>query len=91
MPHYRYSALVGVDSARGLDAAQRSDFAFGDVASAFEAFLRCAGTRPFFLAGHSQGSIIIVRLLKERVAKDDGLKGRLVGAYAPGVARLGAR
>ena len=86
-PHYRYSARVGLDTTRGLDAAARHEFAYGDVAAAFDAFLAASGAaRPLFLAGHSQGSILVARLLRERVAGDAALKARLVGAYLPGLA-----
>ena len=85
-PHYRYAAFVGEDTRRGLALDARHDFAYGDVSRAFDAFLGASGARPFFLAGHSQGAIMVARLLRERVGSDAALRRRLVGAYAPGLA-----
>ena len=54
------------------------------MAAAFEAFLSAIGpARPFVLAGHSQGSAHVARLILDRL-RDAGLRRRLVVAYAPG-------
>ena len=40
--------------------------------------------RPFILAGHSQGALHALRLLRERVAAKPALRRRLVAAYLVG-------
>ena len=51
----------------------------------FDAFLAASGSRPFFLAGHSQGAVMVKKLLEARFG-DESLRRRLVGCYAPGLA-----
>jgi len=61
------------------------DLAFQDILSAFEHFLSESGDRPILLAGHSQGSIHIQRLVSERIAPDAAVMKRLVAVHAPGM------
>ena len=79
-PHYRQAAFGAflLDSA---DAKSALDFAYRDVSAAFDQFLKEAGDRPIILAGHSQGALHLMRLLRERKAE---LGKRLVAAYVVG-------
>jgi hypothetical protein len=79
-PRYRQAAFGAflLDSA---DAESALDFAFADVSAAFDQFLKEAGDRPIILAGHSQGALHLIRLLRERKAQ---LGSRLVAAYVVG-------
>ena len=79
-PHYRQAAYGAflLDSA---DAKSALDFAYRDVSAAFDQFLKEAGSRPIILAGHSQGALHLMRLLRERKAE---LGDRLVAAYVVG-------
>lgn len=81
-PNYRQAAFGAflLDSA---DAQRALDFAYLDVAAAFDEFLKEAGTRPIILAGHSQGALHLMRLLREKVAGKP-LAKRLVAAYVVG-------
>jgi hypothetical protein len=81
-PRYRQAAFGAflLDSA---DAERALDFAYRDVAAAFEEFLKEAGDRPIILAGHSQGALHLMRLLREKVAGKPIAK-RLVAAYVVG-------
>jgi hypothetical protein len=84
-PHYRQATLWSfLDS--GADGMQAIDLAYQDVLRAFDDFIakRNEG-RPFILAGHSQGSIHLFRLLQERIAGAP-LARRMVAAYAIGAA-----
>jgi hypothetical protein len=64
------------------DAKAAREFAYGDVAQAFETWRTAyGGARPFILVGVEQGALMASRLLKERIASDPALKARLVGAY----------
>ncbi|QMW23842.1 DUF3089 domain-containing protein [Sandaracinobacteroides saxicola] len=85
VPRYRQatfgSFLVQQPNA---DAEAALDFAYGDVLRAFDAFVaaQAPGT-PIILAGHSQGALHLLRLLRERVAGQP-LAKRLVAVYAVG-------
>jgi hypothetical protein len=83
-PRYR-QATFGAFLTSAADAQAALDLAYRDVAAAFDSFLRAIGpTRPIILAGHSQGSIHLLRLLRERVATDPALRARIVAAYPVG-------
>ena len=66
-PRYRQAAFGAflLDSA---DAHSALDFAYGDVSAAFDQFVKESGNRPIILAGHSQGALHLIRLLREKVA-----------------------
>lgn len=58
--------------------------AYGDVSEAFRFYLEKEnGGRPIVLAGFSQGADMCLRLLAEHFG-EEGLRGRLVAAYAVG-------
>ena len=65
------------------DAQQALDLAYGDVAAAFDQFVKEAGDRPIILAGHSQGALHLERLLQEKIAGKPIAK-RVVAAYVVG-------
>ena len=80
-PRYRQAAY-GAFLLDSRDAAQALDLAYGDVLAAFDQFVAEApANRPIILAGHSQGSLHLLRLLADRRAV---LTGRLVAAYVVG-------
>ena len=79
-PHYRQAAF-GAFLLDSSDARSALDFAYRDVSAAFDQFMKEAGNRPIILAGHSQGALHLMRLLRDRKAQ---LGGRLVAAYVVG-------
>jgi hypothetical protein len=82
-PRYR-QAGVGAFLVENANAEAARDFAFHDVERAFDAFLAAIPpTQPILLAGHSQGSLHLMRLLHERVAGTP-LAKRIVAAYLVG-------
>jgi hypothetical protein len=81
-PRYRQAAF-GAFLLSSTDAEKALDLAFGDVAAAFEQFLREAGDKPIILAGHSQGALHLERLLREKVA-GKSVARRVVAAYVVG-------
>ena len=82
-PKYR-QATFGAFLTTKEDAEQALDFAYRDVLAAFEAFLEEApADRPIILAAHSQGSLHLMRLLRERIA-DTPLAERIAAAYVVG-------
>lgn len=82
-PRYR-QATFGAFLTDSSDARSALDIAYGDVAQAFDAFLESIDSdRPIILAGHSQGSFHLRRLLAERIAGTP-LARRIVAAYLIG-------
>jgi hypothetical protein len=81
-PRYRQAAY-GAFLLKSEDAEKALDFAYRDVAAAFDQFAKEAGDRPIILAGHSQGALHLERLLKEKVA-GTALAKRVVAAYVVG-------
>ena len=82
-PRYRqatFGAFLSDDPA----APAAHDLAYADVAEAFDAFVAAQPPgRGIVLAGHSQGSFIIKRLLREKIAGTP-LAPRVVAAYVIG-------
>lgn len=81
-PHYRQAAF-GSFLLDNADAEEALDFAYQDVSAAFDQFVNEAGDKPIILAGHSQGALHLIRLLREKVAGRPIAK-RLVAAYVVG-------
>ncbi|WP_010164311.1 DUF3089 domain-containing protein [Sphingomonas sp. PAMC 26617] len=81
-PRYR-QATFGAFLTTQANAAKALDLAYADVSAAFDAFVAQAGDRPIILAGHSQGSLHLIRLLREKIAGKPIAK-RIVAAYVVG-------
>lgn len=82
-PKYR-QATFGAFLTDKADAQQAIDLAYGDVLAAFDAFVRQApADRPIILAAHSQGSLHLTRLLRERIAGKP-IAARIAAAYVVG-------
>jgi len=80
-PKYRQAAY-GAFLLTNEDAQNALDLAYRDVLAAFDAFLKAQPEdRPIILAGHSQGSLHLSRLMVDRRA---ALQNRLVAAYIAG-------
>ena len=82
-PRYRQAAFGALISDK-LEAHQAIDAAYADVAQAFAYFVASVpADRPIVLAAHSQGSLHLMRLLKEKVAGTP-LQRRIAAVYAVG-------
>src|SRR5947207_2841222 len=81
-PRYRQAAY-GAFLLKSEDAQKALDFAYRDVAAAFDEFIKQAGDKPIILAGHSQGALHLERLLREKVAGRP-IARRIVAAYVVG-------
>lgn len=79
-PRYRQAAY-GAFLSREPDALAALDVAFEDVSAAYDAFLAANPDGPIILAGHSQGALHILRLIKSRGPE---IADRLVVAYVVG-------
>ena len=82
-PRYRQAAFGALISDK-REAHQAIDAAYADVAQAFAYFVASVpADRPIVLAAHSQGSLHLIRLLKEKVAGTP-LQRRIAAVYAVG-------
>jgi len=82
-PRYR-QATLGAFLTDKEEGQQALDAAYQDVLQAFDYFIReVPDGQPMILAGHSQGSLHLTNLLKDRVAGTP-LAGRIVAAYIVG-------
>ena len=88
VPYYRQSGLRHAGEAweetGGLDAAILS-MPYGDVTAALDYYFEhYNGGRPFVIAGHSQGSVIIKQALKKYFKEHPERYERMVAAYVIG-------
>ncbi len=82
-PKYRQAA-AGAFLTERPEAQKAIDAAYTDVARAFAYFVDSIDPgKPIVLAGHSQGAVHVLRLLREEVAGTD-LEPRIAAVYAPG-------
>lgn len=81
-PAYR-QATFGAFLTASPNTRAAIDFAYADVARAWDAFLVANPSGPIILAGHSQGSLHLARLIATRIAGQPVAK-RIVAAYLPG-------
>lgn len=82
-PKYR-QATFGAFLTTKEEAERALDFAYRDVLAAYEAFLKQApADRPIILAAHSQGSLHLMRLLRERIAEAPERR-RIAAVYVVG-------
>lgn len=83
-PYYRQATIFVLGTAE--DSAERHslDVAYADVERAFDHYLEHWNDgRPFILAGHSQGSNLLLWLMERRF-DDPALREKLVAAYIIG-------
>jgi len=86
-PRYQQVSAMTFMETQGGKNQQALDVAFADVRAAFEYYVKNYNpglARPLFLMGHSQGSTMVSRLLKEVILPDPKLRGRIVAAYLLG-------
>lgn len=82
-PRYR-QATLGAFLTEEPEGQLALALAYGDVLAAFDAFVAAQpADKPIILAGHSQGSMHLMRLLKERIAGKP-IARRIVAAYVAG-------
>ncbi|MBY0583643.1 MAG: DUF3089 domain-containing protein [Sphingomonas sp.] len=82
-PRYR-QATFGAFLTNRLDSEKALNLAYRDVSAAFDEFQHEIGPdMPIILVGHSQGSLHLARLLRERVAGKPIAK-RIIAAYVVG-------
>lgn len=82
-PRYRQATFYSFLGA-GRSGQLALELAYQDCLAAFDFYIENFNNgRPFFLAGHSQGALHIMRLLDDRI-EDSELAKKLVAAYPVG-------
>ena len=82
-PRYRQATFGAFFDEEG-NGLQALIYAYTDVQNAFDQFIKSRNNnRPFILAGHSQGSLHMLTLLKTRI-EGTPLADRMVAAYVIG-------
>lgn len=83
-PYYRQMTMAELAVNKDTYADPAFKTGVGDVLRAFEYYLKNLNRdRPFILAGHSQGSMVLIDLMRKRF-DDPVLQKRLVAAYLIG-------
>lgn len=83
-PRYRQAHLNTFFTKRKADARKAIDLAYKDVNDAFRYYLDYFNQgRPFIIAGHSQGSLHGINLIKD-IIDETSLSDKLIVAYLPG-------
>jgi len=85
-PFYRQMSTEVETPASGL-VTDTKEYQRGesDVLDAFDYYIEnLNNNRPFMIAGHSQGTMTLITLIRERLGKSPELRERLVAAYLIG-------
>jgi hypothetical protein len=87
-PIYRQATLASIVGGyvSGSQTPSKSlNIAYSDVVGAWKDYLANDNDgRGFILVGHSQGSALLIRLIREQIDNDPALRARMVGAILPG-------
>ncbi len=86
-PYYRQMSTGVTMTSPDELATDTPEFRRGaaDVQDAFEYYIENLNEgRPFIIAGHSQGTMALIELIKNRFGDDEELRSRLVAAYLIG-------
>lgn len=83
-PVYRQVTATALDTGKFGDTAAH-ELAYSDVLAAWNAYLQNENHgRGVILVGHSQGSMHLVRLIKEQIDPNAAVRARLVSAFLLG-------
>jgi len=82
VPLYQQTSMVELMSGGNIDENKYFKYGLRDIEKAFDYYLKNSD-RPFILAGHSQGSEVLLSLIKRKF-NDSSLQKRLVAAYLIG-------
>lgn len=87
-PYYRQmTTQVSLPDDPNAQATDTDEFKLGasDVQDAFDYYIKNLNQgRPFIIAGHSQGSMALIKLIKNEFGKNEELRNNLVAAYIIG-------
>ncbi|MEL6670783.1 MAG: DUF3089 domain-containing protein [Bacteroidota bacterium] len=84
IPRYRQMNFGGFFTEDTVSKRKALELAYSDVLAAFDYFIQNLNQgRPFVIAGHSQGSLLGLWLLRDKIDGTE-LQKRMVAAYVPG-------
>ena len=86
-PYYRQMSTAAGSDDPDVTPTSIEEFVFGvaDVENAFKYYIENLNDgRPFIIAGHSQGTMTLIELIKTPYFNDENLNNRLVAAYLIG-------
>ncbi len=87
-PYYRQmSTMVSIPEDSDIIATDTEEFQIGaaDVINAFEDYMKNRNNgRAFILAGHSQGTMALIEVIKNSIAANADLRKRMIVAYLIG-------
>ncbi|MEO6225201.1 MAG: DUF3089 domain-containing protein [Sphingomicrobium sp.] len=85
-PIYRQMTIASVAAyATGADVIDAGRIAYADVRAAWRNYVATrSGNRPFVLIGHSQGSLLLQRLIAQEIEIKPALAARMKLAILPG-------
>lgn len=85
-PIYRQMTLNAIAAyATGADVTAAGELAYGDVVAAWHNYLATRNDgRPFVLIGHSQGSLMLQRLIAREIETNPSVASRMKLAIIPG-------
>ena len=94
-PVYRQLTVGSIFTGDAEDRAAGAQIAYGDVLEAWREYLdRHNGGRGFVLIGHSQGTFMLRRLIRDQIDRNAQARSRLVSALLLGgnvLVRIGSR
>ena len=83
-PYYRQVSMAKLNPEEDMFQNSHYQLGYGDVSRAFAYYLKHLNNgRPFILAGHSQGSMTLINIMREHFKNPD-LQKQLVAAYLLG-------
>ena len=83
-PYYRQMSMTQLDPETDMYQNQYFQLGYSDISRAFEYYLENLNDgRPFILAGHSQGSMLLIQLMRDYFDEPE-LQNQLVAAYLIG-------
>jgi hypothetical protein len=82
-PKYR-QMTIGTYNLDNTFESEYFQLGYSDVESAFDQYLLENPGRQFVLMGHSQGSHVLVQLLKNRFENDEGLRSQMISTLLIG-------
>lgn len=83
-PYYRQMSFARLNPKEDMYKNKYFQLGYSDVSKAFDYFVKNLNQgRPFILAGHSQGAMVLIQLMRDKFKKTD-LQKQLVAAYLIG-------
>jgi len=84
-PYYRQATFYSFLGIRKTSPRKAFEVAYKDVLEAFDHFINnYNGDRPFLIASHSQGTLMHIRLLEDRIERNDDIRSKFIASYAIG-------